>query len=74
MMNRCDHGNYIPQGDTKSPNCTGCTPPSVGILKVNRHRKLDVIIPERMLDSADYFEQPVTDRLADAFNMQMEMA
>jgi hypothetical protein len=70
MLNRCEHGNYIPKGDTKSPSCTGCNTASAGIL-VQQHRRFDGVPPERVLDAAEYAQQSMTDRLTDAAAMEM---
>ena len=72
IINRCDHGNYVPQGETKAPYCTGCDPTPRRLATVCRHR--DIIIHERLLDAASYSESSVTDRLTDAYQMQERSA
>jgi hypothetical protein len=69
MLNRCDHGNYIPKGDTLAPNCSGCGTAILGIFARQRSR-VDVILPEKLYDVAEYIERPLSDRFDDAVAME----
>ncbi len=68
-MNRCSHGNYIPSGDTVAPNCSGCGTSSMGIIAGHR-RPLGVIMPDKVLDAAEYNAVPISDRLEAAAAME----
>lgn len=68
MINKCAHGNYIPKGDTVAPNCFGCETAKLGIFAGQR-RRIDVIMPDRVLDASEYNVASVSARLNDAFTM-----
>ncbi len=68
-MNRCPHGNYIPSGDTVAPNCSGCGTSSMGIIAGHR-RPLGVIMPDKVLDAAEYNDASISDRLEAAAAME----
>jgi hypothetical protein len=69
MLNKCIHGIYIPEGDTVALNCSGCGTAKLGIFALPR-RRLDVILSDKILDSAEYNAASVTDRLNDAAAME----
>lgn len=68
-MKRCDHGNYIPQGDRTAPNCSGCGTAHMGIV-VGQRRSLGVIVPVNVRDACEYNEAPIDERLQAAAEME----
>lgn len=66
MINKCKHGVYIPKGETKSPSCSGCNPDEA-YLSASLRRRLDVIMPDRIIDASDYGDVALGARLNDAF-------
>ncbi len=67
-MNRCSHSNYIPAGDTVAPNCSGCGTSTIGIVAARR-RPLGVVMPDKVLDAAEYNDASISDRLEAAAAM-----
>jgi hypothetical protein len=65
-MRKCDHGVYIAKGDVIARYCSACYPDGGHLFPADRRAVLDFIQPERILDTADYMSQPLSDRLADA--------
>jgi len=55
----------IAEGDATAVYCSGCNPSKAGIMVPSPHG-LGVIRPERILDVADYMNQPISERLEDA--------
>lgn len=69
QQNKCDHGIYIAKGDTRALYCTACNP---GYSRIMRP-PVRVILSarqERTLDTAEYCEQPISERLT--FAEQLE--
>ena len=66
-MNKCEHGIYIHKGifDGKPLSCSGCHPDNAHIIFVGRTAQLGAILPERVLDSAEYMSRPPGERLTD---------
>jgi hypothetical protein len=67
MIDKCDHGNYIPAGETKAIYCTGCNQgPADRPLRLSMSRpRLPMTIdrPEPVLDAIDFMEQAPSARL-----------
>lgn len=66
-MQRCDHGNYLPTGLSKSPGCSGCETPSIPLAP--RRRIPAMILDSAVTDAAEYSSGDVSLRLADAARM-----
>jgi hypothetical protein len=73
-MKRCEHGVYIPQGvfDGTSPSCSGCHPENAHIIFVGHRGSLGAILPERVIDSADFITRPLGERLVEYANLTEE--
>jgi len=69
--NKCPHGVYIARGDSVALYCTACSP-GHGRIFTKQARVPQVTHAERTLDTAEYFEQPLSERLA--FAAQLEEA
>jgi hypothetical protein len=68
-MAKCEHGVYIAQGDESAVFCTICNPRHCGIIAPVK-RMVAPLLQERTLDTAEYFSQPLSERLA--FARQLE--
>jgi len=68
---KCEHGVRIAKGDPAgfARYCTACAPGSARIM-VPQRRVVDVAMPERDVDAAEYLESPVWERLQDAERME----
>ena len=66
---KCDHGVYIAKGDTFAHYCTACNP---GVARIMRPpmRVALATKQERTLDLAEFFEQPLSERLSFAATME----
>ena len=66
---KCGHGVYIAKGDTFAHYCSACNP---GAFKIMSKSKRVVVVKnsERTLDTAEYFEQPLSERLSFAATME----
>lgn len=67
-LRKCEHGVRIAKGDSIATYCTGCNPGYARIL--TQSRVPQVKHNERTLDAAEYAEQPLSERLA--FAAQLE--
>jgi hypothetical protein len=66
---KCAHGVYIAKGDSVAHYCTACNQ-GHGRIFTKQSRIPQVAHHERTLDTAEYFEQPMSERLA--FAAQLE--
>jgi hypothetical protein len=66
---KCEHGVYIAKGDSFAVFCTACNP-GHGRIFTKLSRTPQVAHHEHTLDTAEYFEQPLSERLA--FAAQLE--
>jgi len=71
-VTKCPHGVYVPQGvfDGKAPSCSGCHPENAHIIFTGHRAALGAILPEQVLDSEDYMQRPLGERLKDANLME----
>lgn len=67
-ITKCDHGNVILKGDAYARYCSGCNPSSNRILAPMR-RTPEVARPERTIDTTEYMDAPIWERMADAERM-----
>jgi hypothetical protein len=67
---KCPHGVYLGKADFygKSSYCSGCGTSSMGIIAGHR-RPLGVIMPDKVLDVAEYNDASISDRLEAAAAM-----
>lgn len=65
---KCAHGNYIAKGDSTARYCSGCTV-GQGII-IPLRRAIEVSRPERDIDTAEFMESSVWDRLQMAERME----
>ena len=66
-MEKCDHGNYIPVGETKAIYCSGCVQgPADRPLRLSMSKPrppMTVDRPEPVLDAVEFMAQPASTRL-----------
>ncbi len=70
-MNRCDHGVYIPSGETTAIYCSACNPHALpdrplAIVMARTKPHSPVYREVQVLDVAEYMDQPAGARLMEA--------
>lgn len=60
---KCPHGVYVAKGDSYARYCTACNPGHGRIMAPLKRVALPSRV-ERTLDAAEYFELPLSERLA----------
>jgi hypothetical protein len=66
---KCEHGIYIARGDSFARYCTACNPGHGKIMRPPMRVAL-ATKQERTLDLAEFFEQPLSERLSFAASME----
>lgn len=67
---KCEHGVRIAKGDAVAQYCTGCNPASGRIYFAGRRPRIEGIITERVIDTVEYYEQPLSERMAESERME----